>query len=378
MNHIDKVYIVSLFLFLIPLVPIKATVDKKPYKVTIDLNPKIFRSSPNDSISIGISGRNGKKNIGACAMNGKKITFSGNIEGDSVAYMMLGDNDRFTIPFIIEPGEIIISMNGNLISASGTPLNNTYNKYYEELMNLTKSISEREKEIKLNSSYSASDKTIRLKKIRQLEEIQSFEITKKYCIANKDNAISALIFNNSDFIRNNDINKTKEIWKVLGDYVHNLKESYNLYTRVINHNTCHEGMQFPDFYLKRGLITGEPVHLSDIVGKGKYILVDFWASWCMACRAGIPYVKAAYNKFHSDNFDCLSICVWDKWDRALNAINEEKMPWKQLIDVDGISGRAFGISAIPQLILFSPDGKIIKMNIPSQEVSSILEKELNQ
>ena len=119
-----------------------------------------------------------------------------------------------------------------------------------------------------------------------------------------------------------------------------------------------EGNLFTDFEITQP--DGSIKKLSDYVGLGKYILVDFWASWCGPCRREIPNIKAVWEKYHGENFDVLSVAVWDKPEDTAKALEEEQLPWPQIVNAQRIPTDIYGIEGIPHLILFGPDGSIVK------------------
>ena len=92
------------------------------------------------------------------------------------------------------------------------------------------------------------------------------------------------------------------------------------------------GERFPNAKVKDN--AGEIKQLSDYVGKGKYVLIDFWASWCGPCRNEMPNVKAAYEKYASKGFEVISISIDKKQKAWRTAIEELGMNWTQVLNVD--------------------------------------------
>ena len=114
---------------------------------------------------------------------------------------------------------------------------------------------------------------------------------------------------------------------------------------------------------------GKTVSLSDV--KGKYVLVDFWASWCGPCRTEYPFLKTAYAKYKDKNFEIIGVSLDDKKSAWLGAIQSNGFKWIQLCDLKGRQNsvaQAYGISAIPQSFLIDPQGKIIAKNLRGEEL----------
>lgn len=138
-----------------------------------------------------------------------------------------------------------------------------------------------------------------------------------------------------------------------------------------------EGKMFTDFVIENGGLKDERVKFSDYVGKGKYTLVDFWATWCGPCKREIPNVRNIYKEF-GDRITVLSVAVWDKRASTEAFIEKNDMPWEHIIDAQQIPTDIYGIQGIPQIMLFAPDGTIVKRDLRGEEIRKLLESILEK
>lgn len=127
---------------------------------------------------------------------------------------------------------------------------------------------------------------------------------------------------------------------------------------------CAVGATFTDFTLLD--TEGNEVRLADHVGKGRYVLLEFWASYCGPCRFDIPHLKEVYGLYHDDGFDIISISMDDGRNNWLKAVEESDMPWMQLSELKSFEGqipKIYNFEYIPFGVLIGPDGKILQRNI---------------
>lgn len=129
-----------------------------------------------------------------------------------------------------------------------------------------------------------------------------------------------------------------------------------------------EGKMFTDFTVTGD--DGKEQRLSDYVGKGDYVLADFWASWCGPCRMELPNIKKIYDKYNGKGLTVIGIAVWDKPEDTRKAIEEEQIPWPQILNAGHIPTDIYGIQGIPHIILFGPDGTIIARNLRGDDMAA--------
>jgi peroxiredoxin len=119
----------------------------------------------------------------------------------------------------------------------------------------------------------------------------------------------------------------------------------------------------------------QKVQLSQWIGGGKYVLVDFWASWCGPCRREMPNVKDCYDRYRQKGFEIVGVSFDQKKDAWVNAVQQMGMPWPQMSDLKGwkcAASATYGVSSIPSNVLIDPQGKIVAMDLQGKALQNKL------
>ena len=135
------------------------------------------------------------------------------------------------------------------------------------------------------------------------------------------------------------------------------------------------GLTFHELEMKN--MNDEDVRLSQWAGKGQYVMVDFWASWCGPCRQEMPNVVANYEKYHQKGFEIVGVSFDQRKDAWVAAVQQMGMNWPQMSDLKGwkcTASEAYGISSIPASVLLDPQGKIVATNLRGKALGEKLKE----
>ncbi len=246
-----------------------------------------------------------------------------------------GENSQ-SFEFFSEPGTFEISqVDGKFKMQFGK-----LNAEYQELMSKV----DLKQLLHLTSSHSGEQNNTNEKK--ELEE-QLWALTKDYPSSIPLSQMFYQVYSTSDL---------QTLTKVINAFSPEIHNSYYL-SQLIESKKREEkiavGQSAPDFNLPN--VDGNLVNQEKY--KGKYLLIDFWASWCGGCRAGIPNLKEVHKAFHEKGLELLSISIDQDKEKWLKAVEEEDMPWEQLLDTKKMFDE-YNSRFVPFMVFITPEGKI--------------------
>lgn len=302
--------------------------------------------------------------IDSAAISGGKFVMRGSAPRAAWARV---DVDREYATLILSPAEVELDFD-NHTPLLGDSVNMAYRAYRLNI-NAMEDVSKT-----LRAYYLASDSTVDIReKLTPL-----FNAYLDYSLAtlraNPDNPISESALRSYALMASPE--QWKELYPTLPPTALELDFTRRWNRKMTTALNSQPGSMFVDIEGRN--IDGTPAAMSDYVGKGRYVLVDFWASWCGPCRAeGKNTLVPLYEKYGKDpRFEILGVATWDNPAKTLKAIETEGYTWPQLIDAGMKPMDAYGFDGIPMLMLFAPDGTMVARGIRGQAIWDAVSKAL--
>ncbi|MBR1575055.1 MAG: redoxin domain-containing protein [Bacteroidales bacterium] len=261
-----------------------------------------------------------------------------------------------------------------LIGCANAPVEQKIKDFQSEIENYEKAFSEELVTIKQNADLTAEQQQEAVNLLQEKVAGQIKDFCKTTIRKNKNDGagLEALKYAYYFF----DVDEQEELLGCLGPKVKEDDFVQKALQSVQAKKSTKAGQPFVDFTIVQDPDNAEAstVRLSDYAGKGKYLLVDFWASWCGPCKAELPNIKAVYDKYAGEDFDVLSVAVWDKPEDTAKAAAELGITWHQIVNAQQVPTDLYGIEGIPHIILIGPDGIILNRDLRGEGIEAAVSR----
>lgn len=277
------------------------------------------------------------------------------------------------IDFFLENGKININLTRNNDSATGSPSNDAYQEIRSQVNSLNM---QREDvyESMTDTTLTDEQRQIKGKEIDNLEN-KIIDVLKAGINKNIANAVGIqLLKQNFYYMSVEELDPL--ISQIPAAYNHD-ETIIKIKENVEKMKATAAGQKFTDFAMQTP--DGKSVKLSDYVGKGKVVLVDFWASWCGPCRREMPNLVEAYAKYKNSNFEIVGVSLDQNNDSWKDAIKKLNITWPQMSDLkywNCEGAKLYAVSSIPHTVLIDKEGTIIARGLHGEELQEKLDEVL--
>lgn len=312
-----------------------------PYKVTVPIP-----DAEDGTVAYMLNYDTGET-VDSAVVKDQKALFTGDVDEPYVV-RFIANNNRYGTS-ILEQGSSTI--NQQTKHGVGSMLNDQLSGYINELNAIAESFESAQNEQE------------------QIQIYQKYlDTEKKLALDNLDSPIGYYLF--VDYASSAD---TPDMLAIVEQYpqLKEYKRVQNMVEGAKKVAATSPGQMFKDFEVT---YQGKTYKLSDYVGKGHYTLVDFWASWCGPCRREMSTLKDIYNEYKDKGLQVLGVAVWDEPEATEAAIKQLNLPWPCIINSQNIATDIYGIPAIPCVILFGPDGRILSRGLQGAQLKAEVAK----
>ena len=323
---------------------------------------------------------------------GGKFEFSGKAEEPILVMLTVKDNYGST-RFMLENADIQIKGNASAedvadgkkdydfkdITVQGSPLTDKYNELMSGRNELDRQfLAMRENYSDIMEITAGSDKG-KSDSVRATDRFKAMLAEEGRFFAAFDSVFNAVVRENKDSFWGPLMMiaqvtylspANRELYEVLGDSAKNSHYGQMVYKEL--YPLGRPGDKVPDFTATD--IKGGKISLSEIAKANKYVLVDFWASWCRPCRAEIPNVKAIYDKHHADGFEIVSVSIDEEENPWIKAVEKEGLVWPNARDTDKSIAGKYNVTSVPTMVVIDSEGKLVAENLRGEELAAKIDE----
>lgn len=308
--------------------------------------------------------------IDSTRVEANKFVFSGKV--DTAAMCRIDVTRQAFANLILESGDIKVNLK-KYNYPSGTPLNEEMARIAAREDSFLNAMMERHKTMR--EQYTDKNELDKQRKEFLRTQLEMSEQFCKEVFAKHANDAVGFFMTYTYFMRMLEPEVQEELLNATGPLLKQTQMVQHILTRIANQKNTAEGKPFVDIQGKDA--DGKETALSDFIGKGDYVLIDMWASWCGPCQQEIPNIAQLHNKYKDKGLSVIGIFVWDREENLQKTLEKENITWPQIIDTEAKACDLYGVDGIPHIILFAPDGTILYRDLRGEEmirkVSKLLE-----
>lgn len=296
------------------------------------------------------------------------FTFKGVQDTAAVRYITnkSPENSTFGVEFFLENGNIALNLSEENASATGTANNDIYQGIRQQLNDLNKQAMDIYKAALSDSTLTEEQQKAKMAEVEALMD-KSNDIKKEAIKQNIANPVGIYLLKQSYYYMT--VEELDPLMPQIPTAFDNDEAVTRIKENVEKMKATAVGQKFTDFAMKTP--EGKDVKLSDYVGKGKVVLVDFWASWCGPCRREMPNLVEAYAKYKNKNFEIVGVSLDQNAEAWKAAIKQLNITWPQMSDLkywNCEGAKLYAVSSIPHTVLIDGDGTILARELHGEEM----------
>jgi len=310
----------------------------------------------------------------AKVINGN-FSFKGSVK-EPLYGMLFNKNYSVKVDMFVDNGAITIDGSVDSVydvKVSGPAVVNEYASYNQAQLDTRKPVQKVYEQMlaayKANDSVALKTTRAAFDSARSIQGKQSADMQMAYIRQHPNSYVSA--WELVHIVSDRNLEESRQLFAAMDKSVQSSSLGQEIAVRIKTLSSITTGKQAPAFTQKN--VQDQPVSLSSYAGK--YVLLEFWASWCGPCRAENPNLRKDYQQYHQKGFEVLAVSldhVKENWEKA---IAQDSLPWMHVSDLKGWKnevGQLYGVNAVPANFLIDPSGKIVAQNLRGEALNKKL------